>query len=128
MELYNFFEGVNMSRNSRIAGVVFIPLAALGLGGAAYQDIICAERVAYHRFVKYARSQEGMERMMSELRKLRSSPKATTTQINNLEKALSSAPTINVAPLGWDCSPSVALGNENADDIFDEYLFGERSI
>ena len=117
-----------MSIASRTAGAMLISLAALGIGGAAYQDIVCTGKVAYHRFVKYAQSQEGRGRIMAELQKLRFSPKATTTQINNLENALSSTPTINVDPMGWDCLLSVKIGNESADDIFDEYLQGERSI
>ena len=113
----------------KLSGIALVAGLVLAAGGTStYQEIICANRVAYHRFLKYAQTQEGKVQIMAELQKLRSSPKDTTTQISNLEKALSNAPTINVAPLGWDCSPSVALGNESADDIFDEYLFGERSV
>ena|SRR3989338_2565434 len=114
---------------AKLLGIALVAGLVLAAGGTStYQEIICADRVGYHRFLKYAQTQEGKVRIMDELQKLRSSPKATTTQISNLEKALSSAPTINVAPVGWDCSLSVALGNESADDIFDEYLRGERHI
>ncbi len=117
-----------MSTASRTAGVALISLAALGMGGAAYQEIVCAGKVAYHKFVKYAQTPEGRQEIMANMHKLRNSPNVTPRQISNLENALSSVAATTVVSVGWACLPSTALGNETADDIFDEYLIGERSI
>ena len=117
-----------MVKISRIAEILSIPIVVLAGGSMVYQEFFCSSELAHHRFVKYAQTSEGREKIMANLQKLKTSPDANSEKIGNLENVLSSAATTNVVPIGLDCLPSVALGNENADDIFEEYLRGERSI